>query len=173
MKLIITILLSQFLLLTTKQEIKEANIKFDLPGPEWFLADKKENGKIIAYIFKREPITDSTGLHVIPNIGVIIETIDSTTDLVVFSTMKRMKTPFKVNSMFMHDEPKKEIDFKFVNALGFSSEYTDTKGRLHNTYIIHAINGNKGIQIIFDVTKSLFNQVDKEFRKTIRTIETM
>ena len=156
----------------TTQVIKEASIKLDF-SEEWFLADKPSNENILGYIFKRQPIVDKTGLKVIPNIAVWVETIPPDIDIVTYSAHWRIKIPFKVKSMFVYDDPKREVDFTFVNAVGFQSEYTDSKGRPHNTYYIYAINGNKGIQIIFDSTTSVFDIADKEFRRTIKSIQKM
>lgn len=152
--------------------IKDANIKLDF-SEEWFLADKPGNENIQGYVFKRQPITDKTGLHVIPNIGVWVETIDPKTNIVIYSAQKQLATPFKVTSMFVRDDPKKEVEFNFVNGVGFKSEYTDKKGRPHNTYYIYLINGDKGIQIIFDSTTSVFDIADKEFKRTIKSIQAL
>jgi hypothetical protein len=170
MKSIIFGLLTIVAFSDTTQVIKEANIKLDF-SEEWFLADKPSNENIQGYIFKRKPITDETGLQVIPNIAVFIETIPPDLDVIVYSANWRIRTPFKVKSMFSHDDPKKDVDFNFENAVGYVSEYNDSKGRPHNTYYIYAINEGKGIQIIFDSTTSVFEIADKEFRRTIKSIQ--
>jgi len=105
--------------------------------------------------------------------AVYVETIPSDIDIVVYSAQWQIRTPFKVKSMFVSADPKKDVEFSFVNAVGFQSEYTDSKGRSHNTYRIYAINGDKGIQIIFDSTTSVFDIADKEFRRTIKSIQKM
>lgn len=170
MKSIIFGLLTLILFSDRTEIIKDANIKLDF-SEEWFLADKPGNERIQGYIFKRQPIIDKTGLQVISNIGVWIETIDPKTDIVMYSAQKQILTPFKVKSMFIPNDPKKEVELNFVNAVGFRTESTDKKGRPHDSYHLFAINGDKGIQIIFDSTTSVFDIVDKEFRRTIKSMK--
>jgi hypothetical protein len=56
------------------------------------------------YVFKRDPILDSSGRSIIPNFAVIIEPIDPKTDVVTYSVNKRAKSAFDVTDMFTHEE---------------------------------------------------------------------
>lgn len=154
-------------LLFSQQLIKEAKISMELPNEKWELKNTQTlNGQKI-YFFKRESIKDKIGRDVIPNISIITEKVNKKQDVVTYSAFKRMQTPFSVDSVFIHDSGI--IEFK--NAIGYLGQYEDKYG-LHKVYVIHAINNKRGIQIFFDVTEDLFEQVDPEFRITLKSVKT-
>ena len=60
------------------QNIKEAKIRIDLPNASWSLSDKRSEGDMSVYIFKREPVIDADGRQIIPNIAVIVDEVEYT-----------------------------------------------------------------------------------------------
>lgn len=148
------------------QELKEAKIKIDLPNDSWFLADKQENKEMTVYYFKRKSIEDNDGRQIIPNISVIIEDVDKTLDAVTYSALKRSKVNFEVLEVFNHDSGP----IKYENAIGYKGKYVDKYDLDHTIYIVHGINGTKGLQFIFDVTTNILDKVDNEFLATLKSI---
>ena len=145
--------------------IPEAKIRIDLPNNSWHMTSKETNNGVTVYFFKRDPITDSLKRKIIPNIGIIVEKVDEKTDVVTWSVVKRANMPLEVDKMFIHGDGL--ITFK--NAVGYKGRYTD--GLEHTIYVIHAINNNMGIQLIFDSTTSVFDQVDKEFQEVMKSFK--
>ena len=143
----------------------EAHIKATLPGSHWHLQPKRAQNGMTIYVFKRDPIPDSSGLSIIPNFAVIIETIDPKTDVVTYSVNKRANNAFHVTDMFFTNE---EGPIKIVNAVGYRGTYTDALP--HTVYVVHGINGKKGFQIILDTTTETFAAMDAEFLGILQSI---
>ena len=147
-------------------ELREAKIKIDLPNESWFLADRQENRGMTIYYFKREPIEDSEGRQIIPNMSVIVEGVSKDLDAVTYSLLKRSKANFEVLEVYTPDGG--QIEFK--NAVGYKGKYTDQGGLDHTIYVVHGINGKKGLQFICDVTTNILDQVESEFLVTLKSI---
>lgn len=166
-KLIILLTLTLNIFFGNGQElIEEAKISIKLPNDSWELKNKVDQNGIQVYFFKREPIIDSIGREVIPNISIIVEDVNNNLDVVTYSALKRSQVKFKVIEVFIHEDEL--IDFK--NAVGYKGKYNDQFGE-HTVYIVHAINNNKGLQIIFDVLTGLFDNLDSEFKITLKSIK--
>ena len=148
------------------QDIKEAKIKIDLPNDSWALANRSENKGMIIYSYKRKPVDDSEGRHIIPNMAVIIEDVEKKVDAVKYSALKRSQVKFDVSEVFTHGKGP----IKFVNAIGYKGTYTDSGGLEHTVYVIHAINERKGIQFICDATTGVLEKVEAEFLATLKSI---
>src|SRR6478609_4488787 len=131
------------------QELREAKIKIDLPNDSWFLANKQEINGLTIYYFKRKPIED----------------IDKNMDAITYSALKRSKVSFEVSEVFTHENGK----INYENAIGYKGKYVD-KGLNHTVYVIHGINGKKGLQFICDVTTNILDKVDGEFLTTLKSI---
>jgi hypothetical protein len=162
---IVLYLLSISIIGNGQELIESAKISLELPNNKWELKDKVErNGREI-YYFKRDPIKKSDGVNVIPNISIIVEDLKETIDVVTYSAIKRGQVHFDVIKTFIHEDGV--ITFK--NAIGYKGKYNDVHGE-HTVYVIHGINNNKGIQIIFDVLTELFDHLDPEFKVTLKSI---
>jgi hypothetical protein len=143
----------------------EAHLMATLPGSHWHLQPKQTQNGMTIYVFKRDPIPDSSGRSIIPNFAVVIETIDPKTDVVTYSVNKRANNAFHVTDMmFTH----KEGPIKIVNAVGYRGTYTDALP--HTVYVVHGINGKKGFQIILDTTTETFGAMDAEFLGILQSI---
>jgi hypothetical protein len=160
------ILVLNILTLSGQEYIEEAKISLNLPNEKWELKDKVNQNGMQIYFFKREPVVDSIGREVIPNISVIVEDVDKNLDVVTYSAMKRSKVNFEVLDVFTQDEGL--IDIK--NAIGYKGKYVDQYGD-HTVYVVHIINNKKGLQIFFDVLTGLFNELDNEFKLTLKSIK--
>jgi hypothetical protein len=128
-----------------------------------FATQARKKGMVI-YVFKRDPISDSSGRSIIPNFAVVIETIEPNTDVVTYSVNKRANNAFDVTNMFTHEEGT----IKLINAVGYKGTYTN--GLAHAVYVIHAINGNKGFQVILHTTTDTFGTVDAEFLAILHSL---
>jgi hypothetical protein len=136
----------------------------DLSPSVWHLQPRQEKNGYIIYTFKRDPIVDSANRSIIPNVSIVIEKVEAKTDVVTYSVIKRASGSFDVDKMFIHGDGI--IDF--VNAVGYKGSYEDQMK--HTVYVIHAINGDKGIQIILDTTTGTFPAIDPEFRRILKSI---
>ena len=119
---------------------------------------------MIIYVFKRDPVLDSSNRNVIPNAAVIIEKIDPKTDVVTYSVNKRANGFFDVIQMFTHEDGT----INYLNAVGYKGTYTDALS--HTVYVVHAIHEDKGIQIILDTTTETFPAIDNEFLQVLKSI---
>lgn len=147
-------------------QLKEADIRLDMANDAWSLADKQENKGMVVYIFKRQPIEDAEGRQVIPNIAVIIEEVDKDLDAVTYSAMKRSEVNFEVQEVFTHESGK----MHFSNAVGYRGQYADSRKLDHTIYVVHGVNGGKGIQLICDATTSVIGTVEEEFFTTLKSL---
>src|SRR5579863_1194233 len=68
---------------------KEGNIRINIPNAHWHLQPRQEQNGFIVYVFKRDPIVDSSNRNIIPNFAVVIEKIDPKMYLVTYSVNKR------------------------------------------------------------------------------------
>lgn len=143
---------------------KEANIKLTIPNSHWHLQPRQEQNGFIIYVFKRDPIVDSSNRDIIPNVGVVIEKINQKTDIITYSVNKRANGFFSVIQMFAHEDGI--IDY--INAVGYKGTYTDSLD--HTVYVVHAINEDKGLQIILDTTTDTFSTIDTEFLQILKSI---
>ena len=57
----------------------------------------------------------------------------------------------------------------FINAVGYKGSYVDGNSQKHIVYVIHAINGDKGIQLILDTTSETFLLVNPDFLSVLES----
>ncbi len=57
----------------------------------------------------------------------------------------------------------------FSNAVGYKGSYVDGNSLTHIVYVIHAINGDKGIQLILDTTSETFSLVNPDFLAVLKS----
>ncbi len=145
---------------------KEAHIKLNIPNSKWHQQPREEKNGFIIYAFKRDPIRDSLHRNIIANAAVVIEKIDPKTDVVTYSVNKRATGFFSVTQMFTHDDGK----INYLNAVGYKGTYIDKIGVNHTVYVVHAINEDKGMQIILDTTTETFPAIDTEFSQILKSI---
>jgi hypothetical protein len=142
----------------------EAHLLATVPGSQWHLQPRQEQNGMVIYVFKRDPISDSSGRSIIPNFAVVVETIDPKTDIVEYSINKRANNAFHVTSMFTHEDGI----ITYVNAVGYKGTYTDAL--THTVYVVHAIHGNKGFQVILDTTAETFPAMEAEFLAILHSL---
>jgi hypothetical protein len=154
-----------------QQIIKEAGIKFNLADSVWKRNSSQiENTKdVTVYRFKRIGIDLKDDKQISPTISVIVETVQDSLNVMVFSAMKKAKTPFDIEDVIIPENYK----MKFHNAIGYRGGYTDKTGTRHTIIMIYLINKNKGVQILMDITRYLYDEYGSEFDELIRSIEVM
>jgi hypothetical protein len=167
--IIIAVLLSSSLF--SQQIIKEAGIRFNLNDTLWKrnTSQNDNTNNATVYRYKRIPIETSDGRQVIPNITVVVETVQDSLNVMVFSAMKRVKTPFDVEEVFTSEKGL----LQYQNAIGYRGGYTDKTGIRHTILIIYLINKNKGVQMVMDITRELYDDYKGEFEDVIRSIEAL
>jgi len=141
----------------------EANIKLNIPNSHWHLQPKQVKNGFTVYVFKRDPIVDSFNRNIIPNVAVVIEKIDPKMDVITYSINKRTNAAFDVTKVFSHEDGT----ITFLNAVGYQGTYSDQAN--HTVYVVHAKNGDKGIQVILDTTTETFASMDGEFLQILKS----
>jgi len=155
-----------FLAGETTYDLKEGGISIDLANDAWSLDTKQNQSGTIVYWFKRQPVEDSQGRQVIPNIAVLIEEVGDDVDVVTYTAMKRSRVAFDVQEVFTHEGGR----MTFKNAIGYKGTYTDRGGLDHTVYIVHGLNEGKGLQVICDTTTDILDRLDDEFLLTLKSI---
>ena len=168
---LILLFISNSIVLSQIESLTEAGIQFSLPNKKWKLNVKDKNEDKLVYIYKREPITDSQQRKVVPNIAFIIEEVQDSTDIIIYSLNKRMNAPFEINQVFTHEGSNSKINLSY--AIGYKGTYHDKSEIEHTVYVIHIINNNKGVQVILDMTSEVFVKYEKEFLKTMKSLHTI
>jgi hypothetical protein len=87
-------------------------------------------------------------------------------DVVTYSVNKRASGAFDVTKMFTHDDGI----INYINAVGYKGTYSDQGSLNHTVYVVHAINEDKGLQIIMDTTTDTFPTIDTEFLQILKSI---
>ena len=145
---------------------KEGHLMLNIPNSHWHLQPKQDRNGFVIYVFKRDPILDSADRNIIPNAAVVIEKIDSNTDLVTYSVNKRSRGFFSVTDMFNHEDGT----INYINAVGYKGTYIDGASLSHTVYVVHAINQDRGLQIILDTTTETFPTIDAEFLQILKSV---
>jgi hypothetical protein len=148
--------------------VPEAKVRFTLPNEHWQWHNRVEVNHRTVYTYKREPITDSAGRNIIPNIAIIVENAPDEKDVVAYSVQKRGDVPFDVTEMFMYQDGK----IHFQNAVGYKGKYVEG-GIEHTVFVVHALNSHMGIQLILDATSEIFRQIEPEFTRTLKSFQRM
>ncbi len=168
-----------------KDTIKAASLLFEKPNSKWFLKEIKDTCGWTIYSYKREPIIDSEGRSIIPNIAFIVESIPDTVtiDVMQYSIHRRGQFPAKTIGMFSgeggNSDPKYEKQnaagmpkMQYKNAMGFKAIYKDMAGE-HSIYLVFLLNKHKGVTVIMDMTSELFEKYGKEFNDGLLSITEM
>ena len=57
----------------------------------------------------------------------------------------------------------------FINAVGYKGSYVHNNPLTHIVYVVHAINGDEGIQLILDTTLETFSLVNPDFLAVLKS----
>lgn len=166
--LLLTFLFISSTLLSQELSIPNTKLVFELPNDEWEMTEDREIKEMHLLSFQRKPIIDDSGRSVSPNISFITEEIGDSMNVIMFSAYKRSKVPFNVEEVFSHDFEGSPLKYK--NAIGYVGNYTEGPFK-HIIYVIHLKDGESGVQVIMDITESLFEEYRKEFEKSISSIK--
>jgi len=58
----------------------------------------------------------------------------------------------------------------YINAVGYKGTYIDGASLSHTVYVVHAINRDRGLQIILDTTTETFPTIDAEFLQILKSV---
>ena len=155
----------------TDYVIEEAQMFLRLPNSSWHLASKKD-GNMTEYIFKRESITDSNGLEIIPAIMVYVEDASKYDDLILYSAYKQK--PLVTNGIEIDEilaQSDADYPISYQNSLWYKCHYTQ-QGLEHIFYMVLIMNEEKiGIQVMMDMTKDISGDYESEFIKTLKSLK--
>jgi antitoxin component YwqK of YwqJK toxin-antitoxin module len=155
----------------TDHLIEEAGIAIQFPSTKWRLADKAK-GKMTGYVFKREPILNKNGQHIIPAVMIYTEDASSYEDFMVFSINKQM--PFRskgvqVNETLIHEND--DYPIKTKSSILYKCSYQQANVP-HIFYMVHIITKNKiGVQILMDMTKDIAEEYESEFVEILKSLQ--
>ena len=167
-------------LLSSDFRLGDNTLKYNL-SKEWnaFKSDSTEGTKYIW--FKRNHITDSKNVEVVPNLGIEIfniipeesNTYGSEDDLdMMIKTLLLSKAPPEVLKEYKNskdDSIRFEIGYK--PSYGFVSNYTDDFGDIHDCYYITLMKENEvGVFIIIDCTQEIFPHIEKEVKDFLSSL---
>ncbi|MCB0497216.1 MAG: hypothetical protein KDC79_13840 [Cyclobacteriaceae bacterium] len=124
------LLFSSTFAIAQPNKIAHSKLVIDFPNDEWSFKGEQTSGNTTIQFFKRTPIVDSLQRSVIANISILTET-DVSQDVVTYSAIKRVETPFDVENVFI----PKDIKMKYKNGIGYKGTYSDKYG-LHRIYFI-------------------------------------
>ena len=86
----------------------------------------------------------------------------------LLTKQKQIEVPFKTIDVFSKSSGDKNLNMDY--AIGYKGSY-ESNSIKHIIYVVHLINGKCGVQIIMDMTESVFNNYVNEFISTIRSIK--
>jgi hypothetical protein len=149
--------------------IAEAGIQFTLNDTFWMqvTSNKDKTPTSTIYRFKRQALQTPEGKQVVPVISVIVEPVADSIDIMLYSSLKRVKTPLDIEEVI---NPGKD-PLTFPNAIAFRGGFTDPAGTRHKTTLIYLIHKNKGMQMVMDIDQQLWDVFQEEFYGVIRSIE--
>ena len=152
--------------------IPEAGIRFELPNDEWRFTNKYDYNRGPLYIYKRTPITDSTGMSVISAIMVSVETPDLPgpeylgLELFVLQRMNDYGPEFARSATHQCDK------IRLKNAAAYLGQYKNM-GTLFHTYSVSKYINGKYVTLYCVITSSLLDELDPEFTRTLASIEVL
>lgn len=145
--------------------IPDTNLTIEMPNEKWELVDTQSSESMEVYYYKREPIEDSKGRQIIPNISIIVEDNEGL-DVVTYSAAKRIQMPpLDIMQVYI----PKDIKMKYKNGIGYKAGYSDKHGK-HIVQLMFVNEGNNGLRIICDVMEEQYDTVEAEFLTTLRSI---
>ncbi|SYZ72288.1 hypothetical protein TRIP_C20403 [Candidatus Zixiibacteriota bacterium] len=119
-------------------------------------------------MFVRNAIIDSSGMSVLPVIGIVYEKLPSDSEDVIYYSLKcRYQSSFarEIDSVLSWQDGF----VTYRNAVGYLASYT-SKGVKHKILLVHMIHGDIGIQIICDSTESVYEKVEKDMRRFLKSV---
>lgn len=147
-------------------ELPEAHLVFSLPR-EWRVASQRTIKEGTCYIFKREPVIDSNGVAIIPNLAFFIQNIPVDLNLIQYagSEQSRLKNVEVIKVLTWNKL------FTLNNAIGYLCQYVDPDKILHDIYVLYAIHESKGVSVIIDGTASVFRHLNPEYKFILKSIQ--
>lgn len=97
--------------------------------------------------------------------AMIIEPVQDSADLIMYSVQKRTAVAYKVTKVLPSTSPM----FSYRNTVGYEATYTSEKVP-HSIYVAHMIFRNIGIEIICDSTTELIPKVKTDFQSFLQSI---
>ncbi len=144
-----------------------STIVYNAPDSAKWRAVKNEvdekSGKYLL-MFKRTPIKDKEDREIEPVMAIICEPVTDNSDIAKYSALKRTQMPLDVKKLLA----PQQNDFAYKNAVGYEAVYG--KGLIHKVLIGHLRNKNVGARVICDSTESVYDKVEADMRKFIKSI---
>ena len=168
------------LLYASDLRLASNSFSYTLSG-EWKAFQSDSTAGTRSVWFKRNSITDSKQVEVIPNLGIQIFKInsdmysDKKTDErldIMITTLLLNNAPPEVLGEYQASKTD-SIIFKipYEPSYGFLSLYKDNYGDIHDCYYITLMKeGTAGAFIIIDCTKEIFPQINKEVQDFLNSL---
>ncbi len=152
-----------------KITFEEWGFSVELPTNEWeFLPEKSlKTPEVEGFVFIRRPgFVDSGGQEYQPTLGIFFYPIPDETDLTLFSVAlrKNMGNGFpEIERMFGYEGSEPVLNVYGVGYFG--------TGKNWKTYIIHAVNGDVGVQVSLEIGEAVLEQAEPEFYEIMQSLE--
>jgi len=149
-----------------KVTILELKLSFDLPV-DWNAVPQihRKKGQTM-YHFRRDPVKDSFGRRIIPNLAVFIEDIPEGLDIVEYSVNLRMRESYS----YLKIVGTKPGQFGELSGVGNIATYTEPVGLHHKVVIFQTVHEGKGVQIVIDGTESVFDDLKDEYDFVLQSL---
>jgi len=150
--------------------IEAISLSVSAPSSAWKRKDAAEKppDQVEQIGFERQPVFAADGHGVLPYCAVIVEPVEpSVTDVIQYSLSWRMRMPFKVDSVFSHEDGILQLK----NAIGYWG-LTEYGGEEHTLMVVHALFPGHGAVIVCDATTSVIDQVRREFEAFLKSMRT-
>jgi hypothetical protein len=123
-----------------------------------------EGSKAFLLMFKRAPVEDPQGRKIEPVIALICESMKEPLDVIKYSILKRVSSPFDVKKMLSFQGG----DFTYPNSIGYEGQYDI--GVLHKLIIGHMRHKEVGVQVICDSTDGVYDKVESDMKSFLRSV---
>jgi hypothetical protein len=144
-----------------------SKIYFEPPDTNKWQLEKNEMNERGVYVltFKHLPMLDSLGREIQPIMSVIIERVQDSSDVILFSIYKRQQVPFHVRKVLTYEDGH----FEYRNVVGYEGDY-NREEVLHRVFVVHMRGASIGLQSICDATDGVYTQVESDMRRFIKNI---
>ncbi|MBK6516436.1 MAG: hypothetical protein IPG04_20605 [Polyangiaceae bacterium] len=150
------------------ETVQDIQLTFELPNDAW----RRHPGLgptppgVTQLGFERDDVLDDDGHAVRPYCGVTTEPAPDQKDIVLYSMGWRMKAPFKVDSVFTHEDGTVQVK----SAIGYRGR-TEYGGDEHSLFVVHGLFGERGYVFICDTTTSVLAKVEGEIASILRSMK--
>ena len=146
--------------------ISGPDIKIHFPEGVWCLSDQYEEDHRMNFLFTRSGSKEDLKSDFIPTCLLSMENVGAKTQLLTYSSDRRRRLSVDVHKVISQDQNL----FSLPNTMGYLASYSDSKKKKHAAIVVHTIQNDIGIEIIFDLRNDDYENLKSEITTTLRTL---